>query len=337
MVKKPNLLWLLPAATFGFLQACDGGGSESGGEVESADYLVASTPEFYFGTRNVGTRATQKIELSNRSGDIYPIKGLELVGANAEEFSSDIIGELTLKPAEKISLDVSFIPITDGQKVASLKIDYDIIQQVSPEANRNEQKYYAAQDLEQEGEFEQSRDTYQKYLQGGAVTSNKNRAAIKLPVLNESENHGSGADFEMYLAAVNNRDSNEHDKALENIDKLLAQQPDSTYADDALYMRGYIQLMDKSDFRGARETMSQLRQNYPDTKYYDTALFSEALATDEMGERPEAAVLYESLKERHTSQAAKTLSLDLPKDNYLSRLWFDRAKQGLARTTEYSS
>ena len=80
--------------------------------------------------------------------------------------------------------------------------------------------------------------------------------------------------------------------------------------------------------------MAQLRSQYPDSKYFDTALFSEAMANDELGEPEKAGDLYATLKARHTSETAKILSLDLPKDNYLSRLWFDRAKQGLARSRD---
>lgn len=329
------------AATAVILASCSGGGGGGGngddyvtepGE-DAPDYLVASVPDFYFGTRNVGTAATQQIELSNRSGDIYPIKRLELLGENAEEFETNFIGEITLNPAEKIMVDVSFEPLTDGKKVAALHVEYDIIKQVTEEANQNEQNFYRAAELEKSGQLEESAKVYKTYLKGAPETSNKRKAAIKFPVLSESERHGKGPDFQMYLDAVNQRDSNDHIGAISRLNELLIKQPESIYADDALYMRGYIQLMDSSDYRGARDTMQKLRNDYPDTKYYDTALFSEALANDEMGEKNRAGDLYKDLKDRHTSEGAKILSLDLPKDNYLSRLWFDRAKQGLSRTS----
>ena len=300
----------------------------------TSNFLVASVEDFYYGTRNVGTSSTQQIELSNRSGDIYPIHRLELVGADAEQFKTNFIGEITLNPAEKIAIDVTFSPITDGQKAAALHVEYDIIRQVSEEANRNEQNFYTASDLEQRGDLEASAAIYRTYLEGKPQTPNKRKAAIKFPVLSESERHGSGDGFDLYLGAVNDRDENDHLGAITKLNELLVKEPQSTYADDALYMRGYIQLMDTADYRGARDSMQQLRERYPDTKYYDTALYSEALANDELGEKDSAGTLYQNLKNRHTSEGAKILSLDLPKDNYLSRLWFDRAKQGLARTVE---
>lgn len=311
--------------------SCSGGGGKP--TPPAPEYLVASIPEFYFGTRDVGTAATQQIVLSNRSADIYPLHSLELHGVNAEEFETNFIGDITLNPTESISIDVTFVPITDGQKIASLDVKYDIIEQATPEQNANEQNFYQAADLESEGKFEESSQAYRSYLQGKPVTSNKTRAALKVPMLNESENHGDGPDFKTYLQAVNQRDSNNYDGALTSIDKLLREQPDSYLADDALYMRGYIELMDKADYRAAKESMSRLREQHPDTEYYDTALFSEALANDELGEKTSANGLYQSLKDRHTSEGAKMLSLDLPKDNFMSRLWFDRAKQGLERSS----
>lgn len=328
--------------------ACGGGGGGNGtadvvnddGSVVTtttgapANFLVASVPDFYYGTRTVGTASTQQIELSNRSGDIYPIHRLELVGPDAEQFKTNFIGEITLNPTEKIAIDVTFSPITDGQKSAELHVEYDIIKQVSDEANRNEQNYYKASELEQRGDLDASAATYQTYLAGKPQTPNKLRAAIKFPVLSESERHGKGEGFDLYLSAINKRDENNHLGAIIKLNELLVTEAQSTYADDALYMRGYIQLMDTADYRGARDSMRQLREQYPDSKYYDTALYSEALANDEMGEKNDAGTLYQDLKNRHTSEGAKMLNLDLPKDNYLSRLWFDRAKQGLARTVD---
>ncbi len=327
-IKKPAQSCIV-ALSACIVAACSGGGSAP---PPPAEFLVASVPDFYFGTRNVGTASTQTIQLSNRSGDIYPIHSLQLLGPDAEEFKTNFIGELTLNPTEQISIDVTFSPLTDGQKVAALNVDYDIIPQVTTQSNINEQKYYAAQELEARGDITSSAKTYQSYLAGKPVTKNKRKAAIKFPVLSESDNYGNGPDFQNYLDAVNKREQNDYIGAIASLNGLIVEQPDSVFADDAIYMRGYIQLMDMADYRGARDTMAQLRSQYPDSKYFDTALYSEALANDELGEQNTAGDLYQALKERHASEGAKILSLDLPKDNYLSRLWFDRAKQGLART-----
>ena len=218
--KTYNELRILPCLSIlslSLITACGGGG---GNEEPAADFLVASGLDFYFGTRGVGTTSTQTIELSNRSGDIYPIHGLQLLGENAEEFQTSFLGELTLNPTEQILIDVTFAPLTDGQKVAALNIDYDIIQQVTKEANLNEQNFYKAEELEAHGDFEQSADTYKDYLAGKPATINKREASIKFPVLSESEAHGDGADFKQYLAAVNKREQKDHLGAIISLNKF---------------------------------------------------------------------------------------------------------------------
>ena len=306
------------------IAGCGGGGGSG-----HASYLVASVPEFYFGTRDVGSEVSQTIELANRSADIYPLHALHLKGDNAEEFSTSYLGGIELKPAEKISIDVSFNPITDGLKSAMLDIEYEIIPQATPEQNQNEQAYYAAAEAEQEQRFDDSAAQYKTYLKNKPVTQNLRRAALKLPVLKESDKQGSGPDFDLYLSAVNKRDSGDNTAALQAADALLRDHPDSYLADDAMYMRGYIQLMDMGDYRSAQKTMRNLRSTYPSTEYFDTALYSEGMAWTEMGDHATAAEVYTLLKDRHTSAGAKALSLDLPKDNIMSRMWFDRAKKGL--------
>jgi hypothetical protein len=57
-----------------FLQACDSGGGDSSATSVGVNgtYLHVSTPDFYFGTKNVGSKSTQTIQISNRGADVYP-------------------------------------------------------------------------------------------------------------------------------------------------------------------------------------------------------------------------------------------------------------------------
>ena len=60
------------------LQACggSGGGTATKEPGVNGTYLYVSTPDFYFGTNDVGTSATQKIQIANRGADIYPLKSM---------------------------------------------------------------------------------------------------------------------------------------------------------------------------------------------------------------------------------------------------------------------
>ena len=131
--------------------------------------------------------------------------------------------------------------------------------------------------------------------------------------------------------ALNQRDEGASRAAIASLDSLMAQYPDSYLADDALYLKGYIALIDNKDYEAALEHMQRLQANYPDSTYLDTAIYSEALALEETGEWDLAADKYNELLERHRSGTWAALSLNLARDNFTSRLWFERANQGLDR------
>ncbi len=314
-----------------------GCGGSGGGETRTStpsgpgpngSYLFVSSPNTYFGTANIGTARTQAIELVNRGGDIYPIQKFKVSGENSGEFKSDFYGPITLNPSEAVRLNITFQPVTDGRKFADIDIDFDTIVKVSDEANQNEQVFYAAKDLETQQDYRGASQKYSDYIKNDpAVEVNKRRAAIKLPVIKESNIYGTGDDFKGYLKAVNARDAGDFDAALAEIDQIMIAESNSYIADDSLYLKGYIELMDKKDYASAQKTMQQLRRTYPDTTYYDTALYSEALALQSLGNEDLATEILLDLRYKHTSVEA--FGLALPKDNMISRVWFDRASDAL--------
>lgn len=320
------------------LQACSSGGGSSKTTVETGEngtYLFISAPDFYFGTNDVGTSATQEIQIVNRGADIYTLNSLDIEPSSdgdeedVEQYTTDIIEEVVLNPAEAITVGITFQPITEGRKFANFVVDYDTIQQVEESVNVNEQKFYKAKDLEYSGDYQAARQSYSDYIDGDPVTINKRKAAIKLPVISESEIYGDGEDFSMYLTALDQRDAGDLDGASLQLETVYALYPDGYLADDALYLQGYIQLMDEKDYSAALSTMQKLRNEYPDSTYYDTALYSEAMAQQELGQTAIAREILLDLRYRHTG--VDTLGITMPKDNLVSRLWFDRANEALDR------
>lgn len=309
------------------LQACSGGGPSGPQPGVNGTYIHISTPDFYFGTRDVGTEATQKIQIANHGADIYPLKSITIKGVNAEEFSTDILDNVVLNPSESITVGITFQPITDGRKFANFIVDYDTIQQVEEEVNVNEQKYYQGKELEKSGNYQAAKQRYGDYIDGNPVTVNKRRAAIKLPVISESETYGDGQEFDLYLTALDLREIGQYEAANNELAVIQSLYGDSYLGDDALYLQGYIQLMDEKDYDAALHTMQQLRKKYPDSTYYDTALYSEALAEQELGNDAVAREILLDLRYRHTG--IDTLGITMAKDNIVSRLWFDRANSAL--------
>lgn len=315
------------------LVGCSSGGgdtsaSDRAGPGTNGSFLFVDSPTYYFGTTNVGTDRTQAIELVNRGGDVYPIEAINIIGDNREEFTSDFHGPVTLNPSEAVRLHVTFQPVSDGRKFANIDIDFDTIVQVTDRQNQLEQKYYAANESERKQDYGAARKQYSEYVSSSpAVDVNKRRAAIKLPVINEAKNYSEGNDFKGYLNAMNARDAGDYDAALGQIDQIMIAESDGVFADDSLYLKGYIELIDTKDYAAAQETMEQLRRSYPDTTYYDTALYSEALALQSLGNDALATEILLDLRYKHTGIEA--FGLSMPKDNVLSRVWFDRASTAL--------
>jgi TolA-binding protein len=312
-----------------FLQACDSGGGDSSATSVGVNgtYLHVSAPDFYFGTKDVGSKSTQNIQISNRGADVYPLKSITVRGDNADEFSAQAIDEVVLNPTEAITVGITFQPITDGRKFADFIVSYDTVQKVANSVNVNEQNYYEAKDLENSGDYLAAKQRYNDYIDGQPVTSNKQRAAIKLPVIQESSVYGDGKDFDLYLSAMDLRDSGQFEAANTELAVISSLYGNGYLGDDALYLKGYIQLMDEKNFADALTTMQQLRKQYPDSTYYDTALYSEAIAQQGLGNFPVAMEILFDLRYRHTGVDA--LGITLAKDNLVSRLWFDRANTAL--------
>ena len=287
---------------------------------DSAEYL-------YYATRDVGSSDSMTLRIANQGADIYPLTKISLVGNNADEFSTLVFDEITLQPAEFINVDVAFEPITEGEKSASLNIAYDTIVMVDESVNINEQAYYKANELESEGQFRSASIAYQDYLANDPVTSNKTRAAIRLPIINEASTYAEDDELDLYLQAMRERDDKEYAQSLITLNTFATLYPDSYLADDALYLQGYIQLNDLQDPDAALLAMQSLRDTYPDTTYYDTSLYADALAQIDAGNRQDAEQILVALKDRHTG--IDIFGIQTPKDNLMSRLWFKRSTQAL--------
>lgn len=337
---KSNMIRICAIAFSVFLlSSCDNGSSKSDvaqGKRSGESYLYISPAEFYFSTQNVGSTTTQPIDISNRGADVYELSSMRVVGNpldpedpeyHPDEFAVEIVDTVVLEPAQSIRLGVSFKPLTEQQKQANFVIDYETIVRASPEANNLEQRYYNGLQLEQKGDYGAASRTYRTYLDGEPQTVNKRLAATKLPIVEQSTIYGKGSDLKAYLTALNQRNIGDAAAALKTLDLFNNKYRESYLADDALYLSGYIQLMDLQNSSDAIVTMRQLRTRYPDTTYYDTSIYSEAIAQKDVGNKNRAKIMLTELQLRHTGMVV--LGVGFSKDNLLSRLWFNRARDQL--------
>ncbi|HBR96240.1 MAG TPA: hypothetical protein DD979_02535 [Gammaproteobacteria bacterium] len=317
-------------------QSCSGGGggggsSDGGGGNSGKSYLAVSHADVYFGTRDVGSNTSQKLTLENQSADVYPILSIALDGPDAGEFDLTLKGDMpTLNPGEQFQVDLSFLPASAGPKQSAINIGHDIVVKANDTKNRAEQSYYEARKLERVREYDKSLAKYQDYIATQPETPNKQRASVRVPVLTESSRQGDSGVMHHYTRALAFRDIGRSEDAIQDLDTLLDQDDAGYMADDALYLKGYIYLADLKAYQDAYDTMLELRFRFPESSYYDTALYVEAIAQQEMGDVDLARELFDELRRRHTGLSIEMFNLEWPKDNYLSRLWFERGSQALA-------
>lgn len=324
---KQIVLGLLTAS---ILVAC-GSGEESEKILDDGDDasgLKISVSDYRFGVQDVGTSTPQLIELKNVGVDTFPINSVSISGEHADDFSIEVDEGVTLEPGDKLKLNVAFEPVAEGQRLGSLDVDYSVITGVG--SNAVEAVYYSAREIEDAGDNVAAAQEYRRYIDAGSTTDNKARAMIKLTLLDEADVYGVGKDFTLYKSALNLRDDGDIVGAVDVLNTLIQEQGDSYLVDDAQYMLGYIQMFDEGDYATSLETMQVVIDNHPDSSYYDTALYSQGLAEYELGNTERAEEIFVSLRDRHTGVQLDLFEMQWPKDNYVSRLWFDKADEQLA-------
>ena len=311
------------------LNACAGGEGDTGvvKDLPEIEGLRVSLTDYRFGVQDVGSHTQQRFTLSNVGVDTYPINNIAITGDNAADFVSEIPEGITLEPGDVLEIDVAFSPLGAGQRTASLDLEYDTI--VGVGSNRVESLYYSARAYEEAGDYETATSQYREYLNSGASTGNRARALIKLPLLEEADVYGTGSDFGLYKGALDKRDEGDTQAALQLIEALVRQHGGSYLEDDAKYMRAYIQMVDHSDYQLAYENFQRLIDEHPNSSYVDTALYSQGIAQHELGNVEKAEEIFLSLKDRHTGVNLGLFELQWPKDNYVSRLWFDKSEEQL--------
>lgn len=255
-----------------------------------------SNETLYYSSLEVGTSESYEVRIANEGADRYTLNEIKLEGNNADEFAVDIINGLVLDAADVLTTNVSFAPITQGNKEADLVIDFDTVELVAEAQNLNEQNFYKANDLALSGKFRQANRTYSSYLQNEPVTINASRAAMRLPIIDEGHVYEGEADLSLYLQAMGEREDKLYERALASLDQFTAEYAESYLVDDALYLKGYIQLMDLKTHEQAMMSMRSLRKQHPDTTYYDTSLYSEAIASIEVGNEEPARDILQELK-----------------------------------------
>jgi hypothetical protein len=190
----------------------------------------------------------------------------------------------------------------------------------------------SARSMEQSGDYAGALDAYRSWIGSDAAHGAEKRyVKIRMPVLEEAKKLGAGPDLERFLEALSDRAADNIPAALDKLNTLLTDYPDSRLRDDSRYLIGYIQMMDEFDFGAASEAMETLQRDFPESRYFDTALYSQAIAQEQLGNNDAAANLFGKLRDRHTAMSIKSFDLYWPRSTLGSRYWFDRSDDRLKR------
>lgn len=201
----------------------------------------------------------------------------------------------------------------------------------------------AARLAEANQDYSGALDYYREFLQANPDSTFASQIMTRVSVLQEaSRNAGKGADsgsdeaLALYLEALNLREARDVDGAREKLQTLLADYPGGYLSDDAVYLQGYIAMMDAYQYDEAHALFRRLKNDYPDSSYIDTALYSEAISLEQLGNTEGATRVFEELRERHTEFSLSIMGVRWPKSTYLSRYWYDRANNRLKLLQERS-
>ncbi|MEM7221034.1 MAG: hypothetical protein AAF515_21925 [Pseudomonadota bacterium] len=184
--------------------------------------------------------------------------------------------------------------------------------------------FAAAEAALQEGEYEAALAAYREALPS-ATGVDRQQAQLKLSLLMQGLRNDARDELRAYLRAFDARAANEPQRAIELCNALLDRYPRGVFSDDALNLIAYIHLVDTADYAAANETYARLLADSPNSNYVDSARFGQAVALEKYGDYSGALDHLTELKDKHTMFSVGLLGLDLPRDNFLSRFWFNRA------------
>ncbi len=295
---------------------------------ESGSGLRISQQEYRFGTSEVGDSTTHTFVIANEGADTYPLNSLRIQGRNAEEFS---VGDdaLVLEPGDRFSFDVAFRPQSAGQKLATLDIDFDTIVSDTAASVATEAVFYQAKAFEQTGDLMAAEMEYRRYVNAVPTENNKTRAMVRLPLLAEADVYGTDQGFDDYRQALDERDLGEHQRAISLLNEVIELHPDGYLADDARYMVAYIKINDLGEYQQGLDHLVSLMQQHPESSYVDTALYGQAVAHAGLGDQEAARGVLDVLLDSHTSMRFGEQGLRFPKDNFISRMWFEKSEDML--------
>ncbi len=181
------------------------------------------------------------------------------------------------------------------------------------------------------GEFRDALQMLRQLQRNYPTYSNIAGVKTRVAILHEADY--AGAELGTFLTALSARDAGDAESAIELLQSVVTDAPDSPLVDDAIYLMAYVHLMERFDYDNALLQLRQLEVITPDTAYTDAADYLEAIAYEQSGRTAQAIEFFVALRTRHTS-VSLPFGYRIAKGNVLSRYWFDRADRRLEMLSE---
>lgn len=199
----------------------------------------------------------------------------------------------------------------------------------------DELDFQQARQAESAGQYQAAHDHYLAYLASKPFSVNKRVAQTRLAVLQRGLRHGQDDGLAAYLQALLMREQGHYEQSLQQLDRLLAVNRHSTFADDARYLQAYIELMDRFDYPAALQRLQHISRLPLPNRYLETSLYGQAIALEQLGRLAEARAAFETIRERHTLVSVDLLNLRVARGNFKSRFWFDRSSARIKAIDEH--
>ena len=211
----------------------------------------------------------------------------------------------------------------DGHVEEALQHAQRLKQHFPQSLQASEVDYISARAWEWQGKVKLALQAYQRFLQLHTQSVHRIDAQLKVSLI-RSGVQGKPEVLALMLKALRARALSDGDAAVGMLQDLVQRYPSSRLADDALNMLAYIQLVDVQQWHDAEQSYRHLLQAYPRSNYVDSALYGLASALEVQKKWTQSQEVYQRLKAKHSSSIAM-MGLSFPKDNYLSRVWFQKA------------
>jgi len=208
------------------------------------------------------------------------------------------------------------------------------LQQQFPNSTWAEESYYVlGRAWEQKSQPKQALQAYRQFLEYHLNSVHRVDAQLKVSLIRSGLKETNPDSLNMMLQALNQRALSNDANAIAWLKKLLHRYPHSRLADDALNIMAYMQLVDMHDVAAAAISYRSLLKTYPQSNYVDNAMYGLGVALEDAKQWSASKHVFERLKAKH--MAVNMLGLGFAKDNYLSRVWFNKATSRLTRLAQH--